>query len=122
MRNVEAPVYSHFTYDIVPGETITVDQPDILIVEGLNVLQPWKPAEGEAPQPFVSDFFDFSIYLDADEASIRRWYIDRFLSLRSTSFQDPGDLKRVVSGKSVSVRVALCGRSNIQKKKNKNTQ
>src|SRR3546814_10082177 len=88
MRNVEAPVYSHFTYDIVPGETITVDQPDILIVEGLNVLQPWKPAEGEAPQPFVSDFFDFSIYLDADEASIRRWYIDRFLSLRSTSFKE----------------------------------
>lgn len=89
MRNVKAPVYSHFTYDIVPGETVTVDQPDILIVEGLNVLQPWKPAEGEAPQPFVSDFFDFSIYLDADEASIRRWYIDRFLSLRSTSFKDP---------------------------------
>ncbi len=89
MRNVEAPVYSHFTYDIVPGETVTVDQPDILIVEGLNVLQPWKPAEGEAPQPFVSDFFDFSIYLDADETDIRRWYIDRFLSLRSTSFKDP---------------------------------
>jgi type I pantothenate kinase len=89
-RNVEAPVYSHFTYDIVPGETIVVDQPDILIVEGLNVLQPWKPAEGEEPAPFVSDFFDFSIYLDADEEAIRRWYIERFLSLRSTSFKDPG--------------------------------
>ncbi len=88
-RNVEAPVYSHFSYDIVPDETIVVDQPDILIVEGLNVLQPWKPADGEDPQPFVSDFFDFSIYLDADESAIRRWYIERFLSLRSTSFTDP---------------------------------
>lgn len=89
MRNVEAPVYSHFSYDIVPSETIVVDQPDILIVEGLNVLQPWKPAEGEDPQPFVSDFFDFSIYLDADIEAIRGWYIDRFLSLRKTSFRDP---------------------------------
>ena len=89
-RNVEAPVYSHFTYDIVPDETIMVDQPDILVVEGLNVFQPWKPAEGEEPLPFVSDFFDFSIYLDADEEAIRRWYIERFLSLRSTSFKDPG--------------------------------
>lgn len=88
-RRVEAPVYSHFSYDILPGESIVVDQPDILIVEGLNVLQPWKPAEGEEPQPFVSDFFDFSIYLDADEEAIRRWYIERFLSLRRTSFQDP---------------------------------
>jgi type I pantothenate kinase len=87
--HVEAPVYSHFTYDILPGEAISVDQPDILIVEGLNVLQPWKPAEGDEPQPFVSDFFDFSIYLDADEAAIRRWYIERFLSLRRTSFKDP---------------------------------
>lgn len=88
-RNVEAPVYSHFTYDIRPGEAIVVDQPDILVVEGLNVLQPWKPAEGEEPVPFVSDFFDFSIYLDADEEAIRRWYIERFLSLRQTSFRDP---------------------------------
>lgn len=87
--HVEAPVYSHFTYDILPGEVISVDQPDILIVEGLNVLQPWKPAEGDEPQPFVSDFFDFSIYLDADEEAIRRWYIERFLSLRRTSFKDP---------------------------------
>jgi len=86
---VEAPVYSHFTYDILEGETVTVDQPDILVVEGLNVLQPWKPADGDDPQPFVSDFFDFSIYLDADEEAIRRWYIERFLSLRRTSFKDP---------------------------------
>jgi type I pantothenate kinase len=86
---VEAPVYSHFTYDVLQGEIVTVDQPDILVVEGLNVLQPWKPADGDEPQPFVSDFFDFSIYLDADEEAIRRWYIERFLSLRRTSFKDP---------------------------------
>jgi type I pantothenate kinase len=87
--SVEAPVYSHFAYDILPGETITVDQPDILIVEGLNVLQPAKLESSDEPQPFVSDFFDFSIYLDADEDMIRRWYVERFLSLRSTSFRDP---------------------------------
>lgn len=89
MAHVEAPVYSHFTYDILGGETVSVDQPDILVVEGLNVLQPWKPADGDEPQPFVSDFFDFSIYLDADEEAIRRWYIERFMSLRRTSFKDP---------------------------------
>ncbi|MGB5092171.1 MAG: type I pantothenate kinase [Parvibaculum sp.] len=88
-RHVEAPVYSHFSYDIIDNETISVDMPDILIVEGLNVLQPWKTAEGEDPQPFVSDFFDFSIYLDADEEAIRRWYIERFMGLRQTSFKDP---------------------------------
>jgi len=88
-RKVEAPLYSHFTYDVLAGETVTVDRPDILVVEGLNVLQPWKPADGDEPQPFVSDFFDFSIYLDADEGTIRRWYIERFLSLRRTSFKDP---------------------------------
>lgn len=87
-RNVEAPIYSHFHYDIT-GETVVVDQPDVLIVEGLNVLQSWKPAEGEDPQPFVSDFFDFSIYLDADETVVRDWYVDRFLGLRATSFKDP---------------------------------
>lgn len=84
-----APVYSHHTYDIVPGDEIVIRNPDILIVEGLNVLQPWKPDEGEDPVPFVSDFFDFSIYLDADEEAIRRWYIERFMSLRETSFKDP---------------------------------
>lgn len=88
-HKVAAPVYSHFSYDILPGEEIVVDQPDILIVEGLNVLQPWRSSEVEEHQPFVSDFFDFSIYLDADEAAIRRWYIERFLSLRRTSFSDP---------------------------------
>jgi type I pantothenate kinase len=87
-RNVVAPVYSHLAYDIVPGETITVDRPDILIVEGLNVLQTSRPPRARTI-PFVSDFFDFSVYLDADEAIIREWYIERFRRLRDTAFRDP---------------------------------
>jgi len=86
---VTAPVYSHLAYDIVPGETITIDRPDILILEGLNVLQTSKPPRDGRVIPFVSDFFDFSIYLDADEAVIQRWYVERFLRLRETAFQDP---------------------------------
>jgi type I pantothenate kinase len=87
---VEAPVYSHFHYDIIPGEVYRTDHPDILIVEGLNVLQPARlPKDGEAI-PFVSDFFDFSIYLDADEALLEAWYVERFLHLRTTAFRDPG--------------------------------
>jgi type I pantothenate kinase len=86
--NVEAPVYSHFSYDIVPGEKIVVDRPDVLIVEGLNVLQPAKlPKHGEAV-PFVSDFFDFSIYIDAEPAVIENWYVTRFLRLWTTAFRD----------------------------------
>jgi type I pantothenate kinase len=88
-RNVAAPVYSHLAYDIVPGETITVDRPDILIVEGLNVLQTSRPPRDGRIIPFVSDFFDFSVYLDADEAVIRQWYIERFRRLRDTAFRDP---------------------------------
>jgi type I pantothenate kinase len=88
-RSVKAPVYSHLVYDIVPGETVTVDRPDILIVEGLNVLQTSRlPRDGRGA-PFVSDFFDFSIYLDAEEEDIHRWYIERFLRLRETAFRDP---------------------------------
>jgi len=86
---VKAPVYSHLVYDVVPGEEIAVERPDILIVEGLNVLQPARlPKDGSAI-PFVSDFFDVSIYLDADEEDLRRWYINRFLLLRQTAFRDP---------------------------------
>lgn len=81
---VEAPVYSHLVYDIVPGEVQVVRNPDILIVEGINVLQVNKDA-----QVFVSDFFDFSIYLDADESDIKRWYIERFKMLRDSAFRDP---------------------------------
>ncbi len=88
-RNVTAPVYSHFSYDIVANEEITVDQPDILIVEGLNVLQPARlPKDGEGI-PFVSDFFDFSIYIDAPLPVIETWYVERFLRLRETAFRDP---------------------------------
>jgi type I pantothenate kinase len=85
---VEAPVYSHFTYDIIPGEKIVVDGPDILIVEGLNVLQPAKLAKTRDAVPFVSDFFDFSIYIDADPALIEEWYVTRFLRLCRTAFRD----------------------------------
>ncbi|KAB2920197.1 MAG: type I pantothenate kinase [Hyphomicrobiaceae bacterium] len=88
-ENVEAPVYSHFHYDIVPGQAIVIDRPDILIVEGLNVLQPARlPKDGEAI-PFVSDFFNFSIYIDADPAVIEDWYLTRFMRLRQTAFRDP---------------------------------
>lgn len=88
-RNVEAPVYSHLIYDVMPNESITFDRPDILIVEGLNVLQPAiLPKDGEAI-PFVSDYFDFSIYIDADAGVIEDWYVERFLALRQTSFRDP---------------------------------
>ncbi len=84
---VDAPVYSHQRYDIVPGATYTVRHPDIVIVEGLNVLQ--APPERAESQMFASDFFDFTIYVDADERDIQRWYVERFLRLRDTVFQDP---------------------------------
>ncbi len=86
---VTAPVYSHLVYDVVQGETITINQPDILILEGLNVLQTSKmPRSGDAV-PFVSDFFDFSIYLDADVDLLTQWYVDRFMRLRKTAFLNP---------------------------------
>jgi type I pantothenate kinase len=88
-KEVLAPVYSHLSYDIVPGERVRIQRPDILIVEGLNVLQTSRlPRDGRAV-PFVSDFFDFSIYIDADETVIREWYLERFLRLRETAFQNP---------------------------------
>jgi type I pantothenate kinase len=88
-RNVKAPTYSHLTYDVLPGESVTVDRPDILIFEGLNVLQPGRLAKDGRAIAFVSDFFDFSIYLDAAEENLRQWYIERFMRLRLTAFQDP---------------------------------
>jgi type I pantothenate kinase len=87
--DVRAPVYSHLTYDVLPGEYVKIDRPDILIFEGLNVLQPRElPKDGKFV-PFVSDFFDFSIYIDADEELIHSWYIKRFMRLRETAFRDP---------------------------------
>jgi type I pantothenate kinase len=87
---VSAPVYSHLSYDIVPGEHIVVHQPDVLIVEGLNVLgaPPVRPMGGTGLA--VSDFFDFSVYVDARVSHIERWYVERFLKLRATAFANPG--------------------------------
>jgi len=88
LPHVEAPIYSHLAYDIVPGEYQAVRQPDIVIVEGLNVLQT-RTRRGKSPAMFVSDFFDFTIYVDANESDVEHWYIERFLKLRATVFQDP---------------------------------
>jgi type I pantothenate kinase len=88
-RYVRAPVYSHLTYDIIPNEWLEIDRPDILIVEGVNVLQTGRlPRDGKAV-PVVSDFFDFSVYIDAEESVLRSWYVRRFLTLRDTAFTDP---------------------------------
>ena len=88
-RHVRAPVYSHLSWDIVPSQWQEVDQPDILIVEGVNVLQTGRlPRDGNAVA-VVSDFFDFSVYIDAEEPVLRDWYVRRFLALRDTAFHDP---------------------------------
>jgi type I pantothenate kinase len=86
---VRAPVYDHITYDIVPGAEVVVRRPDVLIVEGLNVLQPARPTTAGTSNLAVSDFFDFSIYVDARTQDARQWYVDRFLSLRTTAFARP---------------------------------
>jgi type I pantothenate kinase len=88
-RPVRAPVYSHLVYDVLPAHWIEIDLPDILIVEGLNVLQAGRPPKDGKAIPFVSDFFDFSIYIDANEDVLLNWYVDRFLTLRGTAFRDP---------------------------------
>ena len=93
-EEVSAPVYSHLIYDIVPGEATVVRRPDIVIVEGLNVLQTPDGAQRRSLRTFVSDFFDFSIYVDADEADIEEWYVERFLTLRGTAFRDPSSFFR----------------------------
>ena len=90
---VRAPRYDHVSYDIVPGDQVVVRRPDVLIVEGLNVLQPATlPVPGRAgPSALaVSDYFDFSVYVDAAPDDIRRWYVERFLHLRASAFADPG--------------------------------
>jgi type I pantothenate kinase len=86
---MRAPIYSHIVYDVVPNDHIEIDRPDILIVEGLNVLQTGRPPKDGKAVPFVSDFFDFSVYIDASEEVLERWYVDRFLALRLTAFRDP---------------------------------
>lgn len=86
---VTAPVYSHLIYDIVPGERLTVQRPDILIVEGLNVLQPALPGKDGRTRLGLADFFDFSVYVDARTEDIEKWYLGRFRKLRETAFQNP---------------------------------
>lgn len=82
------PVYSHQAYDILADRLHVIQQPDIVIVEGLNVLQTGDGRKAGPTTTFVSDFFDFSIYVDADEGHVRQWYVDRFLTFQSTMFQD----------------------------------
>jgi type I pantothenate kinase len=86
---VSVPTYSHLIYDILPDETVTIEKPDILIVEGLNILQPGELPKNGKPILFASDFIDFSIYIDADEEDLRRWFLERFFKLRETAFRDP---------------------------------
>jgi type I pantothenate kinase len=86
---VRAPRYDHLTYDILPDEQIVVHHPDVLIVEGLNVLQPARASEDASSALAVSDYFDFSIYVDSSVTDVRTWYVERFLSLRRTAFADP---------------------------------
>lgn len=88
-KEILAPVYSHLLYDVVPSESLVVKSPDIVILEGINVLQSPQKKEKKTP-PIISDFFDFSIYIDADEKSLRHWYVERFLSLRSSAFKEKG--------------------------------
>ncbi|MGY1794369.1 type I pantothenate kinase [Geodermatophilus sp. SYSU D00525] len=85
---VSAPVYSHQSYDVLPGRRQVVDRPDVLVLEGLNVLQAGRRDDGRMPEVFLSDFFDFSVYVDAAEPDIQQWYVERFLALRRTAFAD----------------------------------
>jgi type I pantothenate kinase len=88
-NEVEAPTYSHLTYDVRPDERVTIRRPDIVIVEGLNVLQPARVRDDGRTGLAISDFFDFSVYVDAATRDIRRWYTERFLRLRETAFRNP---------------------------------
>jgi type I pantothenate kinase len=87
--DVKVPVYSHLIYDVLPGQFTGIDRPDILIVEGLNILQPGELPKSGKPILFASDFIDFSIYIDADEADLRDWFMVRFRALRDSAFTDP---------------------------------
>ena len=88
-QEVAAPVYNHLTYDIVPDASVVIRRPDIVILEGLNVLQPARMRADGTSGLAVSDFFDFSVYVDADDDDVRDWYVHRFLALRDTAFRDP---------------------------------
>jgi type I pantothenate kinase len=106
-HNVAAPVYSHLIYDVKPDEVIVVDQPDILIVEGLNILQPGELPKTGKPILFASDFLDFSIYIHAEEAHLRKWFVERFLRLRDTAFRDPNSFFHQFSKMSEDEAIAM---------------
>jgi type I pantothenate kinase len=116
-RPVRAPVYSHLVYDVMPNEWVEIDRPDILIVEGLNVLQTGRPPKDGQAIPFVSDFFDFSVYLDASEDVLRAWYVDRFLTLRGTAFRNPKSYfhrySSLSDGEAVSTATSIWTRINL---------
>jgi type I pantothenate kinase len=103
---VEAPVYSHLVYDVVPDEKVVIKRPDIVIIEGLNVLQPARVREDGRAGLTLSDFFDFSVYVDAGTGHIRAWYVDRFLRLRETAFRDPASYFAKYAGLSEQEAVA----------------
>lgn len=107
--HVSAPIYSHLTYDIIPDQFDIVDQPDILILEGLNVLQTGN--RKTTSQMFVSDFVDFSIYVDAEEDLLKQWYIHRFLKFRKGAFSDPNSYFKHYAQLSEQEAVAIA--SNI---------
>jgi len=88
-KTLKVPVYSHDSYDIVEDEFLEIRRPEILILEGLNLLQMQLPAGIRAPRIFASDLIDFSIYVDAEEANIRKWYMERFMLLKTTAFRNP---------------------------------
>jgi len=116
-RGVRAPVYSHLIYDVLPDEWLVIDRPDILIVEGVNVLQAGRAPRGGEAVPFVSDFFDFSVYLDADENVLRRWYVDRFLALRGTAFSDPKSYfnrySKLTNAEAINTATSIWNRINL---------
>jgi len=88
-RDIAVPTYSHLVYDVVPDDYRHIDSPDILIVEGLNILQPGELPQSGKPIVFASDFLDFAVYIDADEAHLQQWFVERFFRLRETAFRDP---------------------------------
>ena len=105
--NVTAPIYSHLTYDIIPDQFNVIHQPDILILEGLNVLQPNR---NQANELFVSDFVDFSIYVDAEEDLLKEWYIHRFLKFRQSAFSDPNSYFKHYANLSEQEAVTTAGK------------
>jgi type I pantothenate kinase len=107
---VWAPSYSHLSYDVIPDEPVVVKSPDIVVVEGLNVLQPARAREDGRMGLAVSDFFDFSVYVDAATADIRRWYVQRFLRLRETAFRDPTSYFRKYADLTEGEALAEAGR------------